>query len=134
MSALDWSGNGSLADEAIWIGSILTFLGTLMTVAVRQGRIGQQVSRIDNTLNHVDEPEPDTGPTFGQRVARIENRTDRIDKKLDAITANLQHLSFQMMEHITDETRRTDKLEEWVRQLDPRWRRREATDGEDDAH
>lgn len=111
MNALDWSGNGSLADEALWIGSILTFLGTLATITVRQTRIAKQVDNIDSNLNHVGEPEPDAGPTLGQRVARIEERTDRMDVKLDRIGSNLQELSIHMMAHIADESRRMDRIE-----------------------
>lgn len=109
---LDWSGNGSLTDEAFWLGSILTFAGTLVTVVVRQGRIGQTVTRIDSNLNHVGEPEPEEGPTLGQRVARIEERTDRMDTKLDGIGAELQKLSTAMLEHVADENRRMRILED----------------------
>ena len=92
MNYLDWSGNHTLADEAVWLGSILTFIGTLATITIRQGRIGKQVQKIDNNLNHVGEPEPTDGPTLGQRVAKIEVRTDAIDTKLDRIALNLSDL------------------------------------------
>jgi predicted trehalose synthase len=120
MSVIDWSNNGTLADEAIWLGSVLTFLGTLVTVVIRQGKIGQTVTRIDSTLNHVGEPAPAEGPTLGQRVARIEERTDRMDTKLDKIANGLQDLSLRMIEHISDEARRTTFLESKVQQLDRR--------------
>lgn len=132
MSAIDWSNNGTLADEAIWIGSILTFASTLLTVAVRQGRIGRQVERIDSTLNHVGEPEPSSGPTLGQRVARIEDRVDRIDRKLDGIGGSLQDLSLRMIQHISEESDRTTRLEQTVRQLDRR-RDWEASHGETES-
>lgn len=111
MNALDWSGNGSLADEAVWLGAVLTFAGTLATIRFGQKRIARQVDNIDSNLNHVGEPEPDAGPTLGQRVARIEDRTDRMDVKLDRIGSDLQTLSIHMMAHIADEGRRMDRIE-----------------------
>jgi len=120
MSGLDWSANGTLADEAIYLGTILTFVSSILTVMVRQGRIARQVSNIDSNLNHVGEPEPETGPTVAQRITKIENHVDRVDQKLDRIGSDLQNLSFHMMQHISDEARRTDRLEEKVQQLDRR--------------
>lgn len=132
MSVIDWSGNGSLADEGIWLGAVLTFLGTLVTIRVGQKRIARRVENIDNTLNHVGDPEPSSGPTLGQRVARIEDRVDRVDGKLDRIADNLQDLSIRMIEHISDESQRTSTIEKKVRELDRR-RDWEAPDGQGDA-
>jgi hypothetical protein len=120
MSALDWSANGTLADEALLIGTVLTFVSSILTVVIRQGRIAKQVNNIDSNLNHVGEPVATSGPTLGQRVARIESRTDRIDQKIDRIGDSLQDLSLRMIEHISDEADRTARLERTVRQLDRR--------------
>tara|TARA_R110000868_G_scaffold78514_8_gene224015 strand:+ start:135 stop:533 length:399 start_codon:yes stop_codon:yes gene_type:complete len=120
MSVLDWSGNGSLADEGIWLTALFTFLGTLVTIRVGQRRIARQVQNIDSTLNHVGEPITNGQPTVGQRIAKIEDRVDRVDGKLDRITDSLQDLSIRMIEHISDEAQRTSHIEEKVRELDRR--------------
>lgn len=120
MNALDWSGNGNIADEAVWLGAVLTFAGTLFTIRFGQKRIARQVDSIDSNLNHVGEPEPDNGPTLGQRVANIETRVDRMDGKVDQIGADLRTLSFHMMRHIEDEGLRTGRLEDSVRDMDRR--------------
>lgn len=132
MSAIDWSGNGTLADEGIWLGAVLTFLGTLITIRVGQKRIAAKVENIDSTLNHVGEPEPNSGPTLGQRVARIEDRVDNVNGKLDRIADNLQDLSIRMIEHISDESQRNGRLEQKVRELDRR-RDWEAPDGKTES-
>jgi hypothetical protein len=128
MHWLDWSGNGSLADEGIWLGALFTFLGTLITIRVGQKRIAAKVENIDSTLNHVDEPVRDGNPTVGQRIAKIEDRVDRVDGKLDRISDSLQDLSIRMIEHISDEAQRTSHIEEKVRELDRR--RWEANGGD----
>lgn len=128
MHWLDWSGNGSLADEGIWLGAILTFAATLLTIRVGQKRIAAKVENIDSTLNHVGEPIGDGQPTVGQRIAKIEDRVDRVDGKLDRIADNLQDLSIRMIEHISDEAQRTSHIESKVRELDRR--RWEADRGE----
>ncbi|MEY4371418.1 MAG: hypothetical protein RL219_187 [Actinomycetota bacterium] len=120
MSVIDWSSNGTLADEAVYLGTILTFISTIATVLIRQTRIARQVSHIDSNLNNVGEPEPASGPTIGQRITKIEERTDRIDTKIDGIASSLQDLSLRMIEHISDEARRTTFLESKVQQLDRR--------------
>jgi hypothetical protein len=120
MRWLDWSGNGSLADEGIWLTALFTFLGTLVTIRVGQRRIARQVQNIDSTLNHVGEPITNGQPTVGQRIAKIEDRVDRVDGKLDRITDSLQDLSIRMIEHISDEAQRTSHIEEKVRELDRR--------------
>ena len=128
MNALDWSGNGSLADEGIWLGAVLTFFGTLITIRLGQKRIAAQVENIDSNLNHVGDPEGEDGPTLGQRVARIESRVDNVDTKIDRIGDDLRTLSLHMMEHIKDENGRTARLENSVRDMDRRqW---EATRGQ----
>ena len=120
MNWLDWSGNQSLADEGIWLTALFTFLGTLVTIRVGQRRIARQVQNIDSTLNHVGEPITNGQPTVGQRIAKIEDRVDRVDGKLDRITDSLQDLSIRMIEHISDEAQRTGHIEEKVRELDRR--------------
>ena len=153
MNALDWSGNGSLTDEGIWLTAVLTFFGTLITIRLSQRRIAAQVDSIDANLNHVGEPEGDAGPTIGQRVAKIDDRLDRvetnlthradqldekanriethvdnIDWKINRIGADLRTLSFHMMEHIEDEAKRDTRMESTVRDMDRRqW---EAHSGE----
>lgn len=117
MSLLDWSGNSTIADEAMWIGTFLTF-ATAMVASNR--RVERKVTRIDSTLNGINEPEPDDGPTLGQRVAKIDGRVDRLDRKMDDIAAALRDLTHRMLDHINDESRRTSRLEERVAQLDRR--------------
>lgn len=121
---LDISHNHTLADEAMLIGTILTFIagvfGTLAKIRSSQKHIAIRVDRIDSTLNHVNEPEPAEGPTIGQRVAKIDARVDRLDHKLDRIGDNLSDLTGRMMDHIRDEQRRTERLEDKVQQLDRR--------------
>jgi predicted transcriptional regulator len=126
MSLLDWSSNGTIADEAMWIGTFLTF-ATAMVASNR--RVERKVTRIDSTLNGVNEPEPDDGPTLGQRVAKIDRRVDRLDHKMDDMATALRELTHRMLDHINDEARRASRLEERVAQLD-----RRRWDAEHDAN
>lgn len=120
MSFLDWSANGTIADEALWISAIGGILGTLLTIRFRQGKISSKIQRIDDTLNHVDEVEAATGPTLGQRVAKIDRHVDRLDEKIDGLHEDVRSLSRSMLAHITDEGNRVERLAVRVDQLDRR--------------
>ena len=111
MNFLDWSANGTIADEALWLSATGGVLGTLLTIRFRQGKISNRIQRIDDTLNHVGEPEPDSGPTLGQRVAKIDRHVDQLDQKIDGLHEDVRSLSRSMLAHITDEGRRMERLE-----------------------
>ena len=111
MSFLDWSANGTIADEALWLSAAGGILATLLTIRFRQGKISTKIQRIDDTLNHVGEPESEGGPTLGQRVAKIDRHVDRLDKKIDGLHDDVRSLSRSMLAHITDEGRRMERLE-----------------------
>lgn len=121
---LDISHNHTLADEAMLLGTVLTFVAgvfaTLARIRSSQKSIAERVANIDSTLNHVNEPIGATGPTVGQRIAKIDERVDRLDRKLDRIADNITDLTGRMMDHIRDEQRRTERLEDKVQQLDRR--------------
>jgi len=120
MSILDWSANGTIADEALWISAMGGILGTLLTIRFRQGKISNRIQRIDDTLNHVDEVESPSGPTLGQRVAKIDRHVDRLDEKIDGLHEDVRSLSRSMIAHITDEGNRVKRLAVRVDQLDRR--------------
>ena len=111
MSFLDWSANGTVADEALWISAMGGILATVLTIRFRQGKISTKIQRIDDTLNHVGEPEPESGPTLGQRVAKIDRHVDRLEQKIDGLHQDVRSLSRSMLDHITDEGRRIERLE-----------------------
>jgi archaellum component FlaC len=111
MSFLDWSANGTIADEALWISAAGGILGTLLTIRFRQGKISTKIQRIDDNLNHVGEPESESGPTLGQRVAKIDRHVDRLEQKIDGLHQDVRSLSRSMLDHITDEGRRMERLE-----------------------
>lgn len=111
MSYLDWTGNGTIADEALWISAMGGILATVLTIRFRQGKISSKIQRIDDTLNHVDEVEAPSGPTLGQRVAKIDRHVDRLDEKIDGLHEDVRSLSRSMLAHITDEGRRMERLE-----------------------
>jgi archaellum component FlaC len=111
MSFLDWTANGTIADEALWISAMGGILATVLTIRFRQGKISSNIQRIDDTLNHVGEPEPDSGPTLGQRVAKIDRHVDQLDQKIDGLHEDVRSLSRSMLAHITDEGRRMERLE-----------------------
>jgi len=115
MNALDWSGNGNLADEALVITAIVGAIGTLARIRIGQKRIASQVESIDSNLNHVGEAEGADGPTIGQRVAKID---DRLDDKVDRIAVGLSDLTARMMDHIADETKRADRVDQQLRDME----------------
>jgi len=129
MNALDWSGNGNLADEALVITAIVGAIGTLARIRIGQKRIASQVESIDSNLNHVGEAEGADGPTIGQRVAKIDDRldrvetnlnhrSDRLDDKVDRIAVGLSDLTARMMDHIADETKRADRVDQQLRDME----------------
>ena len=111
MSYLDWTGNGTIADEALWISAMGGILATVLTIRFRQGKISSKIQRIDDTLNHVDEVEAPSGPTLGQRVAKIDRHVEQLDTKIDGLHEDVRSLSRSMLAHITDEGRRMERLE-----------------------
>ena len=111
MNFLDWSGNGTIADEALWLSATGGVLATLFTIRFRQGKISTDIQRIDDTLNHVGEPEAASGPTLGQRVAKIDRHVEQLDTKIDGLHEDVRSLSRSMLAHITDEGRRMERLE-----------------------
>ena len=111
MNFLDWSANGTIADEALWLSAMGGILGTLLTIRFRQGKISNRIQRIDDTLNHVGEAEPASGPTLGQRVAKIDRHVEQLDTKIDGLHEDVRSLSRSMIAHITDEGRRMERLE-----------------------
>ena len=113
-----WADTGALL-----VG--MAAIGTLFVNVVRGMRRNARVlDQIDNTLNHVGEPVAPTGPTVGQRIKAIDDRVDKIDAKLDGLTASLSDLSGAMLDHINEEARRVQRIEERVVTLDRRkdWR------------
>ncbi len=77
------------------------------------------LDELSSTLNHLDEPIGDH-PTIGQLIGRIDGRVDRVEFKIDELHTDVRSLSNAMLAHITDEGRRTQFLEERVRELDRR--------------
>jgi hypothetical protein len=77
------------------------------------------LDELNSTLNHLDEPIGDH-PTIGQLIGRIDGRVDRVEVKIDELHTDVRSLSNAMLAHITDENRRTQFLEERVRELDRR--------------
>jgi uncharacterized protein YoxC len=109
-----WADTGALL-----VG--MAAIGTLFINVVRGMRRNAQVlDSIDSTLNHVGEPVAPEGPTLGQRVKAIDDRVDRIDRKLDNLSINLGDLSAAMLDHINEEARRVQRIEERVNTLDRR--------------
>lgn len=120
MGILDWSGNGTVADEALLITAAVGGIATLSSLWFQSRRTKKTIERIDSTLNHVDEPVGDDGPTVAQRVKAIGTRVDKLDTKIDRLHQDVQHLSNAMLDHISDESRRNLILEQKVRELDRR--------------
>jgi archaellum component FlaC len=120
------------------VGIILTGLGGLgaliesvRRITIHNGRANEETFRatteILSNLNHLDEP-VGQHPSIGQMIGRTDARVDRIETKIDALHGDVRSLSNAMLAHITDEGRRTQRLEEQVRELDRRkW---EATNGQ----
>ena len=120
MGILDWTSNGTLADEALLITATAGFVGTLTGIWFQARRTKKTVDRIDSNLNHLDEPVSEDGPTLGQRITMIGTRVDRLENKIDVLHVDVQHLSNAMLDHISDESRRNLMLEQKVRELDRR--------------
>ena len=57
---------------------------------------------------------------MGQMIGRIDRRVDRVELKIDELHTDVRSLSNAMLAHITDEAKRTQFLEERVRELDRR--------------
>jgi archaellum component FlaC len=79
----------------------------------------EAVREITSSLNHLDDPIGDH-PSIGQMISRIDHRVDRVELKIDELHTDVRSLSNAMLAHITDEARRTQFLEEKVRELDRR--------------
>jgi len=120
MGLFDLSSNGSLADEAALITALVGLAGLLVTVLRNLKRTSKTVANIDNTLNHIDQPIAATGPTLGQRVKQIDNQVTTLTVKVDKVSDQLASLSAAMLDHITDEAKRVQRLEDQVTSLDRR--------------
>jgi len=120
MGFFDLSHNGSLADEAALITALVGLAGLLVTVLRNLRRTSKTVTNIDNTLNHCNEPIPATGPTLGQRVKQIDDQVTGLTVKVDKVSDQLASLSAAMLDHITDEAKRVQRLEDQVSSLDRR--------------
>jgi uncharacterized protein YoxC len=120
MGLLDWTSNGTLADEALLITAIAGFIGTLTGIWFQARRTKKTVERIDSNLNHLDEPVSTAGPTLGQRIKKIDERVDGLEHKIDGLHTDVRALSNAMLSHITDESQRSLFLEQKVRELDRR--------------
>ena len=120
MAFFDLSSNGSLADEAALITALVGLAGLVVTVLRNLKRTANTVANIDNTLNHIGEPISINGPTLGQRVKQIDERVNGLDIKLDKVSGQLASLSTAMLDHITDEAKRVQRLEDQVITLDRR--------------
>ena len=120
MAFFDLSGNGSLADEAALITALVGFAGLLVTLLRNLRRTANTVNNIDSTLNHIDQPVAATGPTLGQRVKQIDDQVNGLSIKVDKVSGQLASLSAAMLDHITDEAKRVQRLEDQVNSLDRR--------------
>ena len=120
MGLFDLSHNGSLADEAALITALVGLAGLLVTVLRNLKRTSKTVTNIDNTLNHSNEPVAATGPTLGQRVKQIDDQVTGLTVKVDKVSGQLASLSAAMLDHITDEAKRVQRLEDQVNSLDRR--------------
>ena len=120
MAFFDLSSNGSLADEAALITALVGFAGLLVTLLRNLRRTANTVNNIDSTLNHINEPVANSGPTLGQRVKQIDDRVNGLDIKLDKVSGQLASLSTAMLDHINDEAKRVQRLEDQVTNLDRR--------------
>lgn len=120
MAFFDLSGNSSLADEAALITALVGLAGLLVTLLRNLRRTANTVNNIDSTLNHINEPVSNTGPTLGQRVKQIDDRVNGLDIKLDKVSGQLASLSTAMLDHINDEAKRVQRLEDQVTNLDRR--------------
>ena len=120
MGLFDLSSNGSLADEAALITALVGLAGLLVTVLRNLRRTANTVTNIDNTLNHIDQPVAATGPTLGQRVKQIDDQVNGLSIKVDKVSGQLASLSAAMLDHITDEAKRVQRLEDQVNSLDRR--------------
>lgn len=112
------------------VGVILTGLGGLAALIesvrkwTRRGAQAQTmtlaaIDELSKSLNHLDEPIGDN-PSIGQLINRIDGRVDKVDLKIDQLHTDVRSLSNAMLAHITDEAKRTNFLEERVRELDRR--------------
>jgi outer membrane murein-binding lipoprotein Lpp len=112
------------------VGVILTGLGGLAALIesvrkwMRRGAQTQTltlaaIDELSKSLNHLDEPIGDN-PSIGQLINRIDARVDKVDVKIDQLHTDVRSLSNAMLAHITDEAKRTNFLEERVRELDRR--------------
>ena len=112
------------------VGIILAGLGSLgglieslrrwtMRGAQAQTMTLAAIDELSKSLNHLDEPIGDN-PSIGQLINRIDARVDRVDLKIDQLHTDVRSLSNAMLAHITDEAKRTNFLEERVRELDRR--------------
>lgn len=120
MGLFDLSHNGSLADEAALITALVGLAGLLVTVLRNLRRTANTVANIDNGLNHIDQPIAATGPTLGQRVKQIDEQINGLSVKVDKVSDQLASLSAAMLDHITDEAKRVQRLENQVSSLDRR--------------
>lgn len=120
MGLFDLSHNGSLADEAALITALVGLAGLLVTVLRNLRRTANTVANIDNGLNHIDQPIAATGPTLGQRVKQIDEQVNGLSVKVDKVSDQLASLSAAMLDHITDEAKRVQRLENQVSSLDRR--------------
>lgn len=120
MGLFDLSHNGSLADEAALITALVGLAGLLVTVLRNLKRTANTVANIDNGLNHIDQPIAATGPTLGQRVKQIDDQVTTLTVKVDKVSDQLASLSTAMLDHINDEAKRVQRLEDQVTSLDRR--------------
>lgn len=102
---------------------VAAFIESVRKWTVRNNEASQRtleaVEGITSTLNHLDEP-VGQHPTVGQMIGRIDHRVDRVETKIDGLHDDVRSLSNAMLAHITDEARRTQRLEDKVQQLDRR--------------
>lgn len=107
---IDLSGNGTLADEAALLTGIAAVLGAMTGIfvaAIRRDarKTSNKLDEVVITLNHVDEEvTPESRPTLGQRVVRIE-------RQVDSIQSTLNELNTTMSEHIQWEQKKSDRID-----------------------
>ena len=107
---IDLSGNGTLADEAALLTGIAAVLGAMTGIfvaAIRRDarKTSNKLDEVVTTLNHVDEEvTPESNPTLGQRVVRIE-------RQVDSIQSTLNELNTTMSEHIQWEQKKSDRID-----------------------
>lgn len=105
------------------LGGVAALIESVRKWTLRGAATGSEtleaVREITSSLNHLDDPIGEH-PSIGQMIGRIDRRVDRVELKIDELHTDVRSLSNAMLAHITDEAKRTQFLEERVRELDRR--------------